>query len=417
MPFDLTLWKERFSARLPGWKDRMQRAGVKSVYAAVSAAALWPVIEAARSGEWAALAALGGVVAGLGTNLLATQIQNWKDEHAAAREIEAAAAEDPALRAELDAVLEKLEALPAAQAQLSDADRTWFAETLHQELPRLGSTLHLEIINQRTVHTGDIHVEGGNVNIAGGDVNQYINGKPVADSHSLRTAYLNYVLKQVAHLSLTGIDPKAASDADTRLSLSAVYTALLTLSTDQPEGSLRPSPKGGEAGGEGLLPSPGGRGAGGEGLRRLSALAQLDRHPHLVLLGDPGSGKSTFINFVALCLAGEALGRSDANLALLRTPLPLDPEARRKEEQPVPQPWSHAALLPLRVVLRDFAARGLPPAGQPANAKHLLDFIQAELDAAALGEWFDPLVKELRQKGGLLLLDGLDEVPEAQDRR
>ena len=154
--------------------------------------------------------------------------------------------------------------------------------------------------------------------------------------------------------------------------------------------------------------------------RRLAALAQLDRHGRLVLLGDPGSGKTTFVNFVALCLAGEALGQADANLALLTEPLP-PPDDRaaqqKKDEKPEPQPWRHAALLPVRVILRDFAARGLPPAGQAAGAADLWRFIAAELEPCALGDYAPLLNQELRERGGLLLLDGLDEVPEADRRR
>jgi formylglycine-generating enzyme required for sulfatase activity len=145
---------------------------------------------------------------------------------------------------------------------------------------------------------------------------------------------------------------------------------------------------------------------------QLSALTLLDHHERLVLLGDPGSGKSTFVNFVALCLAGEALKRPQANLKLLRSPLP-----DAQGEKPKPQPWSHKALLPVRIVLRELAARGLPPPDEKATAKHIWDFLQADLESAGYGECFPVIKKELLARGGLVMLDGLDEVPEAESRR
>ena len=200
-----------------------------------------------------------------------------------------------------------------------------------------------------------------------------------------RTYTTAAIIGQPHHLRLNVLD-----------NLGAVYTALLTHSTEAHERLL-----------QGQTPD--------REMKRLSALAQLDRHPRLVLLGEPGSGKSTFVNFVALCLAGEALGREDTNLALLTTPLPTERESR--DEEPQPQPWRHDSLLPVCVVLRDFAARGLPPPGEPASAEHLWRFLVAELEAAALDGYADHLARDLLKEGGLLLLDGLDEVPEAGRRR
>ena len=205
-------------------------------------------------------------------------------------------------------------------------------------------------------------------------------------------------------LSLAGIDPKAATDPHARLSLDAVYTALLTKSNSQPY-LLGATPESFSSSRE---------------PRRLSALEQLNRHARLVLLGDPGSGKSTFVNFVALCLSGQALGDANINLALLTQPLPPDENERQTRDEkpnPEPQPWNHGALIPVRVELRQFAARGLPAVGQTATAQHLWNFISADLETALLSEFANALLQELRAQGGLLLLDGLDEVPEADQRR
>lgn len=144
-------------------------------------------------------------------------------------------------------------------------------------------------------------------------------------------------------------------------------------------------------------------------IQHQSALAQLNRNPRLVLLGDPGSGKSTFVNFVTLCLSGELLGQKELNVSLLTMPLPVEGEENTK-----PQTWDHGALLPVRVILRDFAAQGLPAINKKATAAHLWKFIESDLCSATLGKYTIPIQEELLKKGGILLLDGLDEIPDAE---
>ncbi|MCP4608891.1 MAG: hypothetical protein GY845_09280 [Planctomycetes bacterium] len=169
----------------------------------------------------------------------------------------------------------------------------------------------------------------------------------------LKMAYLNKVFESASRLSLSGLDPKAAGESKTDFNLDAVYTALLTQTSEEHDRMERAELK-------------------GDKTRRLSALAQLNRSHHLVLMGDPGSGKSTFVNFVAMCMAGEALEDKRGSLRLLTAPLPDEEEEDREN----PQPWDHGALLPVHVILRDFAAQGLPPIGETAKANHLWSFIE-----------------------------------------
>ena len=124
MVFDVQVWQEQLSHGLEGWKDRWeqaQSAGGPSLYAFLSAVALWPVVEAARQGNWAALTALGSVAAGIGGNLLANQIQFWKDETDAARQLSQEARENQDVRAALDAVMEQLGVMDQARASLDEA--------------------------------------------------------------------------------------------------------------------------------------------------------------------------------------------------------------------------------------------------------------------------------------------------------
>ena len=216
---------------------------------------------------------------------------------------------------------------------------------------------------------------------------------PSLDPIALRNAYLNRLLLITGSLYLSGIDRKAVGYEDEScLSIESVYTALLTRSVDK-ERILRSNRELEEG--------------------SLSALTLLNRYDRLVLLGDHGSGKSTFVNFVAICLSGENLNQTGAYLERLTCPLP-DDEGMDREER---QPWSHGALLPVRIVLRDFAARGLPDSLKETTAEDLWQFIESELNKGMLSEFSLYLRQELMEQGGIILLDGLDEVPEADSRR
>ena len=203
---------------------------------------------------------------------------------------------------------------------------------------------------------------------------------------ALRDRYLRELVDRCAHLTVTTIDIKAATRREAaELDLAAVFTDLDVYDVGREEEVTR---KRGE-------PAPDQERAD----RRLPALAALSRCPRLVLLGDPGSGKSTLVNFVTLCLACDWLNAPEANLRRLG------------------EPWRLSRLLPVRVVLRDYAARGLP------RDKGLWEFIGEELANVEtrdgpLSDCLSVLEGYLgRQDGAILLLDGVDEVPEAHRYR
>ncbi len=226
------------------------------------------------------------------------------------------------------------------------------------------------------------------------DVNVTVNSAASSsDPAALWNSYLTALLRKSGYVPLADINPQlAASEPESPLNLDAIYTALLTVSPEEHERLLKH-----------------------EDLRenRKSAFEQMNENRYLVLLGGPGSGKSTFVNFVAMCLCGERLKYQDINLTLLRTPLPQ--KDQEEQQQPL-QPWAHGELLPVRVILRDFAA-WLPQDAQRITGKHLWQFIAHGLEDDGIGELAPHLKEHLHHHGGLLLLDGLDEVPDTERMR
>jgi formylglycine-generating enzyme required for sulfatase activity len=134
------------------------------------------------------------------------------------------------------------------------------------------------------------------------------------------------------------------------------------------------------------------RGEGGERMPLLKAISQPEI-PHLALIGLPGSGKTTFVNYLTALLAER--GSEDL-------------------------PSTLQGLLPVRLVLRNVAPC-IAIEAESGTAAMLWDALEQEI-ARATGKAAAAIIlpylqRQLAQRGGLIMLDGLDEVPEAGKRR
>ncbi|WP_423225514.1 SUMF1/EgtB/PvdO family nonheme iron enzyme [Candidatus Amarolinea aalborgensis] len=199
-----------------------------------------------------------------------------------------------------------------------------------------------------------------------------------------RRRYLQRIAADLRFLPLTAVDIKAASaetPVEERLPLADVYVALDTktrVRVDNPSGRK-------ESQVEAL---------GRPDERPWSALEAVAQTPRLVLVGEPGGGKSTFVNHLAYCLA-------NAN---------LEPRGAWLNRLPA-WPADASQLLPVPVTLRYLAAWLSKTTDPPRKTGLLLEYLASWLKETGLDDCFDWLHGHLSDGAAILLLDGLDEVP------
>ncbi len=209
--------------------------------------------------------------------------------------------------------------------------------------------------------------------------------KPDDNSDEILLLYCQETIRSFQHLSLRGLDKEASDPSGNQqpLALDQVYVALdtdrLIEVADPKTGGTADDP----------LPVP--------DKRPLSALEAATQHRCLVILGDPGSGKSTFVNHLALCLLQNRIFHQHC-------------------DQLNCWPKADAELIPIHIVLRDFAAWASEP-DERADAQVMMDFISYRLERQHLSAAFPVLENALEKGQAIVLIDGLDEIPTNEKRR
>lgn len=221
----------------------------------------------------------------------------------------------------------------------------------------------------------------------------YLGGRPLTVGGQIEV-YRRVVAARTGRLPLraaTGASGRGLQNAS-MLSLSRLYVGLDT-DLSAPDSVVAAALKAARRGEFWPFPLPRERHlkeADARGVRMVTLMEAAILRRSQVLLGASGSGKTTFVNFLAHALA-------TGDLKCLEG-----------------WPASERDYLPILVSLRDFAAWiGAHTASQPPSASLLSGFVLRDLRERNLSFAVEPLQGALERGEALLLLDGLDEVPAA----
>jgi len=339
-------------------------------YATLCGLIIYPLLSAAATGDPANLiSALGGVAAALGNSLFAREIANARDKAVGA---------DPANPPEWLRDVQNALATIANQVgkQAETAEKLIAAIETQRNQPDIAAallTLAKRLnLNEALARQQQSEEHREMIDIFRAEIQQLV----AAASPETRRRYLERLRRRLSSL------PLEALGEDDDVTLKQVYINLDTTTPAKDEATDKGRSKGASLRED-------------EAPRHLSAMEAFAECPRLLLLGDPGSGKSAFVDMQAVNLASTLLGEGD------------------------PPPGIEADLLPVVIALRDLIPRLAvlqddSSADQQRDACINLFRAQVAEDMQSLlAEGFqDGLLDAVCEGRCLLVLDGLDEVPD-----
>ena len=197
------------------------------------------------------------------------------------------------------------------------------------------------------------------------------------------TRYLEVLCERTAHIDIRGL--AVGSGKAMRFPIEELYIPLTTSASDTDRRALRRNASESE--------EPAGH----------TELHEALQNQHLVIVGDPGAGKTTFLRRIAQLLCRSLLAKDPQEvtqkLGLPGTPFPLCIRASDLARH-----------------MRAMGKRGIGPAqpNAPFWLAHFLDAESKENETALTEEFFR---EQLRGDRAIVLLDGLDEASSQEDRK
>jgi len=394
-------WRSKTADRLRKLARQLHDLAPGVLYGAVASCAVLPLVGAAQQGT-VPFDALYPLLGGAGLNLLSNLLQEWKDRteteqtQALPGELTRLAQKDADWRAVQDTLLEQFAMLPTLQAAIGDDDKAWFEQTMRHALAAVGSSVQMNV----TV-TGAQHVAVGQY--VHQVINYYRQDNETLDEAELASSirhYLAWVQENFGRVTLRGVQRGGSQVLE--LPLDEVYVPLSAQVTRSAEDDMRRSP----AAVQRTRRTPAGETA--EPVDHTAPIPLnllLQQGSRLVVTGGPGCGKTTVLQHIAWALA-TAILTDDPQLASDRVGITLAP--------------GEGLPLPIFVPLSAYARHRQQHAhdGDPHNrtlATFIADYLIERNCAPGLQRSFFARLLQ-RGQGVLLLLDGLDEVPDEAER-
>jgi formylglycine-generating enzyme required for sulfatase activity len=214
-----------------------------------------------------------------------------------------------------------------------------------------------------------------------------IPGADLTPGKTVERTYLVRLIQLANRVPLGQLDIRAAgaNESMPEIRLEQIYVPLDTTQT---------YPAIGQASSGALVPTP--------------LLEAVIKHRRLIILGDPGCGKTTFMNYLTLCLAQYSIYPD--RYPVERLSVESGTNGQRAAN------WRYGPLIPIRVDLREFAQH-IPEDTKQGTCSLIWQDICNQLTLHNMGEYSAALKKSLCDGKCLVLFDGLDEVSDPARRK